>query len=361
MGVAHYAVTAVLLKAFGLALPCCLTGWYSDLANFLLYLCVARFTFVFTKKWYLNERLPPENRAIFITGCDSGFGHNVAKLLDSNGYPVFAGCLDPDGSGAKELKRSCSKRLQIVGVDVTKDSSVKKAADFVRDNLGTAELWAIVNNAGILRGFEVELTDLEYFKETMEVNGFGPVRVTKAFLSLLRQSRGRIVNITSLGSRIVMPYITPYIMSKYAALGFTDCLRLEMDVWGIRVISIEPEFFRTDLSKPEMIKKHVDEVFEKADPDVREDYGEKYIRNFKLYGDIIRGGCSASLDPVTDAVHNAVGLKYPNSVYQPNRNVFTQMLFFLLTNIHPTVTHNLIKLFMMITGFPKPREAENYL
>ncbi len=65
------------------------------------------------------------------------------------------------------------------------------------------ELWAIVNNAGVLWGFEVELTDLEYFKETMEVNGFGPIRVTKAFLPLLRQSRGRIVNITSMGSKLL--------------------------------------------------------------------------------------------------------------------------------------------------------------
>lgn len=64
------------------------------------------------------------------------------------------------------------------------------------------ELWAIVNNAGILRGFEVELTDMEDFKATMEVNAFGPVRITKAFLPLLRLSRGRVVNLTSLGGKL---------------------------------------------------------------------------------------------------------------------------------------------------------------
>lgn len=71
-------------------------------------------------------------------GCDSGFGHHLAKRLDALGYPVFAGCLDGNGAGAKELKRSCSKRLQIVEVDVTKDDSVNNAVRFVEDNLGTS-------------------------------------------------------------------------------------------------------------------------------------------------------------------------------------------------------------------------------
>lgn len=64
------------------------------------------------------------------------------------------------------------------------------------------ELWATVNCAEIQKGFEVELTNIDEFRETMEVNAFGPVRVTKAFLPLLRQSRGRVINVTSTAGKL---------------------------------------------------------------------------------------------------------------------------------------------------------------
>ena len=79
--------------------------------------------------------------------------------------------------------------------------SVQRFDSVVKFLLFFPELWAIVNNAGILKGFDVELTDLEEFREVMEVNAFGPVRVTKAFLSLLRHYKGRVVNVTSIGGK----------------------------------------------------------------------------------------------------------------------------------------------------------------
>ncbi|PRD23725.1 UNVERIFIED_CONTAM: Hsd17b2 [Trichonephila clavipes] len=75
-----------------------------------------------------------------ISGCDSGFGHFLAKRLDSKGFHVFATCLFPDGEGAMELKKSCSQRLRVLHLDVTKDDSVKEATQFVEQNLGTCDL-----------------------------------------------------------------------------------------------------------------------------------------------------------------------------------------------------------------------------
>ncbi|GFU20786.1 estradiol 17-beta-dehydrogenase 2, partial [Nephila pilipes] len=131
--------------------------------------------------------------------CDSGFGHFLAKRLDSKGFHVFAACLFPSGEGATELKKSCSQRLHVLHMDVTKEDSVKDAVEFVKQNLGSSEFWAVVNNAGIAKGFSFELSDMDDFKNTLDVNTFGPIRVIKAFLPLLKQSKGRVVNITSLG------------------------------------------------------------------------------------------------------------------------------------------------------------------
>lgn len=68
-------------------------------------------------------------------GCDSGFGHELAKRLDSMGFIVYAGCLLPDKEGAQELKKLCSDRLKIVPIDVTKDELVRKAADYVKKTI----------------------------------------------------------------------------------------------------------------------------------------------------------------------------------------------------------------------------------
>ncbi|GFT82673.1 estradiol 17-beta-dehydrogenase 2 [Nephila pilipes] len=211
---------------------------------FILCIAISDLTFGCTKNIFLNARVDSCNKAVLITGCDTGFGHLLAKQLDSKGFHVFAACLFPSGEGAMELKKSCSQSLHVLHMDVTKDDSVKEAAEFVKRNLGALEFWAVVNNAGITKGFSAELAHLNDFKNCLEVNTLGIIRVVKAFLPLLKQSKGRIVNVTSFGGVVTFPYFTPYTTSKYAAVGFTNALRQELNIWGIKVISVEPEMFK---------------------------------------------------------------------------------------------------------------------
>ncbi|GBN70344.1 Estradiol 17-beta-dehydrogenase 2, partial [Araneus ventricosus] len=292
--------------------------------------------------------------------CDSGFGHALAKQLDSHGFHVFAGCLDASGSGAEELKKNCnSKRLQIVSIDVTKDDSVKAAVQFVKDNLDTSELWAIVNNAGIQKGFLVELSSVQDFQDTIEVNAIGPVRVTKAFLPLLRQSRGRVVNIASVAGRIEVPMCAAYTMSKFACAGFSECIRHELDVWGVRVISIEPEFFETNMTNTSNISRRIDESFAAVDEDVKADYGEQFIKNFKMHSNLVVS--SSRVHKVLNAIELAISLEHPDFVYRPCRNIFARM-FYKFYEISPkTLQLLIIKFLLYITSFPKPKEADNNL
>ncbi|XP_035668349.1 D-beta-hydroxybutyrate dehydrogenase, mitochondrial-like [Branchiostoma floridae] len=100
-----------------------------------------------------KSRVAVNNKAVFITGCDSGFGYQLAKRLDSLGYTVFAGCLlaDSGGEGSKKLRAECSSRLRTVQIDVTDDGQVQAAVQQVRGQLptGTNGLYALVNNAGV--------------------------------------------------------------------------------------------------------------------------------------------------------------------------------------------------------------------
>ncbi|XP_042913207.1 estradiol 17-beta-dehydrogenase 2-like, partial [Parasteatoda tepidariorum] len=156
-------------------------------------------TFRFTKTKWLNDRVQPDGKAVLITGCDRGFGQALAIRLDSLGYHVFASCLSPSDPGVQNFKNKCSSLLHVLEMDVTKENSVQAALEFVKENLSTSELWAVVNNAGIFKGLPVEIAPLQDFKTCLEVNTYGPLRVTKAFLPLLRKSKGRCVNLTSIG------------------------------------------------------------------------------------------------------------------------------------------------------------------
>ncbi|PRD24017.1 UNVERIFIED_CONTAM: D-beta-hydroxybutyrate dehydrogenase [Trichonephila clavipes] len=163
-----------------------------------------------------------------ITGCDSGFGFELANRLDELGLHVFAGCLFPEGDGAKALKKSTSNRLHVVPMDVTSDE----------------KLWAVVCNAGINDGSEIFWTSLDKIQRIMDINAFGVIRVTKAFLPLLCKSKGRVIAVCSASSNYTYRGMVPYCMSKHAAKSFCDGLRLEMYHFGVKVVTIEPWMYR---------------------------------------------------------------------------------------------------------------------
>lgn len=84
---------------------------------------------------------------VIFPGCDTGFGHLLAKKLDSLGFRVFATCLFPTGDGAQELRKNCSKRLEVFGLDVRSDESVAEARKYVEEHLGTSSKFWISFNA----------------------------------------------------------------------------------------------------------------------------------------------------------------------------------------------------------------------
>ncbi|KFM78604.1 Estradiol 17-beta-dehydrogenase 2, partial [Stegodyphus mimosarum] len=355
--VAHWVLFALCLKILGLILPTSITWYYTCPANALLYCLLAGWTYHFTKKRYLGDRIQPQNKAVLITGCDSGFGNLLAKRLDSRGFHVFASCLFPNGPGAEDLKKSCSKRLQVLELDVTNDESVQNAVNFVKENIGSSDLWAIVNNAGVQKGFSIELTGIDEFKDTMEVNAIGPVRVTKAFLPLLRQAKGRVINLTSLAGRVTMPHFSPYTTSKFAAVAFTECLKQEMDVWGVKVISVEPEMFMTPIIHATI--KNIDHTFDSLEKGIRADYGEKFLKGFKVFLECLTSMASTKINIVIDDLESAIALEYPNAIYKPRRNFAARIACYIFERFPRSVTDWLIRIIFALMGLPIPKEAEN--
>jgi len=185
--------------------------------------------------------------AVVITGASTGIGMACALHLDGLGFRVFAGIRkECDG---RSLSQRSEGRITPLLIEVTDSSSAAAAADHVARAMGNAGLSGLVNNAGIVVAGPLEFLPLPEIRKQFEVNVLGQIAVTQAFLPLLRQARGRIVNMSSIAGRVAFPYIGPYSASKYALEAISDALRVELLPWGISVSVVEPGDVATPIWK----------------------------------------------------------------------------------------------------------------
>ena len=175
----------------------------------------------------------PKRGSVLVTGTSTGIGKAAALALDKLGFTVFAGVRsEKDGQA---LCSEASRNLAPVLMDVTDSTSIEKAKQQVSQLVGEAGLAGLVNNAGVGFLSPLECVPLDDLRWVFDVNVFGLLAVTQAFLPLLRQGRGRLINVSSEGSIFVMPFHGSYSASKFAVNGLTDALRLELKPQGIQV------------------------------------------------------------------------------------------------------------------------------
>ena len=172
--------------------------------------------------------------AIFVTGASTGIGRAAALELDKLGYPVFASVRKQQD--ADDLRRAASGNLTPVLMDVTDENSITRARDEIAGALGGRGLWGLVNNAGISFRAALEYVPMADFRRLYEANVFGLLAVTQVFLPMIRQSRGRIINVSSLTSLWVTPFHGVYSSAKMAVNGISEALRMELEPLGVKVI-----------------------------------------------------------------------------------------------------------------------------
>jgi NAD(P)-dependent dehydrogenase (short-subunit alcohol dehydrogenase family) len=181
--------------------------------------------------------------AVLITGASSGIGKRTTELLASKGYFVYAGARKKKDLDALNT----IKNVEAVRLDVTIQDDIDKAV--VKITLAGRGLYGVVNNAGVgVVGSLVELEekDLDF---QFDVNVYGPYRITKAFFPLLRESKGRVVNISSISGILSSPLMGPYTMSKHALEAYTDSLAGELLKTGIIVVAIEPGNYASKIGR----------------------------------------------------------------------------------------------------------------
>ncbi|XP_077175908.1 dehydrogenase/reductase SDR family member 9 isoform X2 [Paroedura picta] len=230
------------------------------------------------RRWRSNDNLRAASLAgkyVFITGCDSGFGHLAARTLDKKGFRVIAACLTE--KGAADLKAAASKQLQTMLLNVTDDNSVGLVAERVKKEVGEEGLWGLINNAGqIGPSAPTDWLKIEHFRETIEVNLIGLINVTLHMLPLVKKAKGRIVNVSSVGGCLAI-CSGGYCPSKFGVEAFNDSLRQDMKAFGVNVSCIEPGLFKTPLSDKTKMWERKLNIWNELPSDIRQQYGEDYL------------------------------------------------------------------------------------
>lgn len=185
----------------------------------------------------------PSQRAVLITGASTGIGRHAAEQLAGAGYFVYAGARK--AGDIAELNKI--KNIKAVRLDVTIQAEIDAVVKLIQaEGRG---LWGLVNNAGINLIdplIEAKESDLEFL---FNVNVYGVFRVTKAFAPMIIESKGRIVNISSIAGVLSggLHGYGMYFMSKHAIEAYTDQLSFEMAHLGVKVSAIEPGNFSTEI------------------------------------------------------------------------------------------------------------------
>jgi NAD(P)-dependent dehydrogenase (short-subunit alcohol dehydrogenase family) len=170
-----------------------------------------------------------QGRAVLVTGSTGGIGTATVGLLRRRGFTVYAGVRGRADFGPE---------VRVLPLDVTDPESVAAAAKRVAGEVDG--LWAVINNAGVIVQGPIELVPADEWRRQLEVNTLGPASVIREFLPLLRAGSGRIVNVSAPTGRVAMPLLGALSASKAGLEAMSNALRLELAVWKIPVVVIEP-------------------------------------------------------------------------------------------------------------------------
>ncbi len=291
------------------------------------------------------------NRAVLVTGASTGIGRATAIYLRQLGFHVFAGEIK-----LSALNAEAGPHLVPIHLDITSQRTIDKAIRTVNAWVaGTGGRFVgLVNNAGIAVSGPVEFVPLDELRRQFEVNLFGHIAVIQAFLPLLRQSRGRIINVGSMAGEAPFPFLSPYCATKYALRAVTDSLRVEIEPYGIHVSIIEPGFVKTQFVDTSVTTGT--RLFSKMPPESDRIYGDAFrslIHNFEV---LSRRGFPA------EKVARAIA--YNLTARRPRRTQvvgFDAKLLIFMRSISESLGDNLVKLQMGLRRIYAAKKAENRL
>lgn len=230
----------------------------------------------------------PDRYVVLISGCDTGLGFSLASHCQELGLSVLAGCLDKNSEGAVSLQE---RGAHLIELDFTDYRTIQNALEETKQYLQLhpeKELGAVVNNAAVMCFGEFEWLTKDIIDHQIQVNFTGTLHFTNTFCSLVRESKGRIINITSHCADACLPGLSVYGATKAALKAWNDALRIELSKFDVRVISFLPGAFfgqSNILANQRERTAEMEANMPKKDLQIYEDYFKRYfnyIHSFSL-------------------------------------------------------------------------------
>ncbi|KAL1381367.1 hypothetical protein pipiens_013519 [Culex pipiens pipiens] len=289
-----------------------------------------------------------ERSIVFVTGCDSGLGFNIAKLCHGLGFVVFAGCLNKESEGAQLLLELDGKsgRVVIVPLDITHEEKIMVAHKLVKDFLEQKpeyELFALVNNAGVMCFGEFEWQLNDHIDQQIGINLIGTMKMTKAHCSLQ-----------------ALPGLSVYSASKAALRFWTEALRQEMSCYGVQVVNFIPGSLVMQSNICANQQRYAEQMKAAFTPEQSEFYGS-YFDEYNAYLRVISGTKPVQQLPDNHAVlrtfEDALLDATPRPLYkcEPWRYRFYHFLF----RIAPTAWSDwLVRRFIAMPQYRTPDQRK---
>jgi NAD(P)-dependent dehydrogenase (short-subunit alcohol dehydrogenase family) len=258
--------------------------------------------------------------SILITGAGRGIGRAIAEHLASRDFDVIAGVrTDAD---AANVTAANPRRITAVTLDVTDGAHIAEL-----DRSLPARLDGVVNNAGIAVAGPMETVDTDGWRKQLEVNVIGQLAVTRAVLPRLRDSRGRVVFISSVNGRLSIPMLGAYSASKFALEAAADALRMELRPWHVPVVIVEPAQTDTDMWRT------ADTMVEEAEAALTPQHRALYARHIAGMKKFVPISRRMAVDPgkVSAVVEEALTARRPRARYVVGAGPKAQVA--LLTNL----------------------------
>ena len=197
-------------------------------------------------------------KAVLVTGASTGIGRKITERLAADGYFVYAGARKD--SDLAEL--NAIENVQALRLDVTKPEEIAAAVEAV--TAAGRGLHGLVNNAGVAITGPFSGTSEEDFDFVMQVNVYGPYRVTKAFTPLIVAGKGRITTISSISGILSARDLGVYSMSKHAVEAFADSLALQMEPQGVKVSLVEPGNYNSEIGNTAATRSGVSRLTDRS-------------------------------------------------------------------------------------------------
>jgi NAD(P)-dependent dehydrogenase (short-subunit alcohol dehydrogenase family) len=257
----------------------------------------------------MGDDLPSRPRpAVLITGASSGIGYATVMRLARRGTIVYAGVRRQ--ADAELVAREGGTNVRPLILDIADSVSIARAQTAI-SRASDIALAGLVNNAGVAVAGPLELLPMDELRKQFDVNFFGAIEMTQAFLPLLRETGGRIVNVSSIGGKLAAPFVGAYASSKFALEAASDALRLELRPFGVSVALVEPGAVNTPIWQRSSEASRA--VFNGLAPLARESYETMIANMTRLAEQMEKRGIPP--ERVAEAIERALYAPRPRARY----------------------------------------------